>query len=157
MSTEWYGKNIDIFIMHILIVTQYFWPENFRINDLTSELVNRGHKVTILTGQPNYPEGFVYLDYLKNESNYNYYKGAKVIRVPIITRGKSKIKLLLNYISFALSASTIGIYRLKNINVHVYERSRGGFQRISCFNVDGARTTVHVLYGGRVHYDALIL
>jgi len=49
--------------------------------------------------------------------------------------------------------------RLKNINVHVYERSRGGFQRISCFNVDGAsaRTTVHVLYGGRVHYDALIL
>jgi len=117
MSTEWYGKNIDIFIMHILIVTQYFWPENFRINDLTAELVNRGHKVTILTGQPNYPEGYIYTDYLKKKSNYSYYKGAKVIRVPIITRGKSKIKLLLNYISFALSASTIGIYRLKNINV----------------------------------------
>jgi hypothetical protein len=79
MSTEWYGKNIDIFIMHILIVTQYFWPENFRINDLTAELVNRGHKVTILTGQPNYPEGYIYTDYLKKKSNYSYYKGAKVI------------------------------------------------------------------------------
>lgn len=47
--------------------------------------------------------------------------------------------------------------RLKSINVHVYERSRGGFKRISCFNVSGASKTVHVLYGGRVHYDALVL
>jgi hypothetical protein len=48
--------------------------------------------------------------------------------------------------------------RLKRINVHVYERSRGlrsGFKRISCFNAPGARKTVHILYGGRVHYDAL--
>jgi hypothetical protein len=47
--------------------------------------------------------------------------------------------------------------RLKGINVHVYERSRGGFKRISCFNVKGAKKIVHVLYGGRVHYDALVL
>jgi len=41
--------------MKVLIVSQYFWPENFRINDLAEELVERGHQVTVLTGIPNYP------------------------------------------------------------------------------------------------------
>jgi hypothetical protein len=43
--------------MHVLIVTQYFWPENFRINDVAMGLKEKGHEVTVLTGQPNYPEG----------------------------------------------------------------------------------------------------
>ena len=43
--------------MRVLVVSQYFWPENFRINDLVSELTARGHSVTVLTGVPNYPEG----------------------------------------------------------------------------------------------------
>ena len=43
--------------MHILIVTQYFWPENFRINDLAMGFFERGRKVTVLTGIPNYPDG----------------------------------------------------------------------------------------------------
>ena len=42
--------------MRILVVTQYFWPENYKINDLVNELVQRGHNVTVLTGVPNYPE-----------------------------------------------------------------------------------------------------
>lgn len=46
---------------------------------------------------------------------------------------------------------------LKRVNIHVYERgSFGSYKRISCFDVDGARTTVHVLYCGGVHYDALV-
>ena len=43
--------------LRVLVVTQYFWPENFRINDLVASLVERGHEVTVLTGQPNYPSG----------------------------------------------------------------------------------------------------
>ena len=43
--------------MNILIVTQYFYPELFRINYFAQEFQNRGHKVTILTGIPNYPGG----------------------------------------------------------------------------------------------------
>ena len=46
--------------------------------------------------------------------------------------------------------------RLKRVNVHVYESSRRGFKRISCFDAPGARRTLHVLYGGRMHYDALV-
>lgn len=41
----------------ILVITQYFYPENFRINDLVLELKNRGHEITVLTGLPNYPKG----------------------------------------------------------------------------------------------------
>ena len=43
--------------MKILILTQYFWPESFRINDLALALVDRGHTVRVLTGMPNYPGG----------------------------------------------------------------------------------------------------
>ena len=47
---------------------------------------------------------------------------------------------------------------LKKVNVHVYERfgRRGKFKRISCFDQPGSRRTIHILYGGRVHYDALV-
>ena len=41
----------------ILIVTQYFWPENFRVNELATELSKKGHKIDVLTGIPHYPLG----------------------------------------------------------------------------------------------------
>jgi hypothetical protein len=43
--------------MKILIVTQYFWSESFRINNLALSLQERSHEVTVLTGMPNYPYG----------------------------------------------------------------------------------------------------
>ena len=102
--------------MHLLVVSQYFWPEDFRVNDLVSGLENRGHKVTVLTGLPNYPSGLLDIDFIKNPSKYHKYNNVDIIRVPIILRGSNKIKLLLNYVSFALSASTIGVYKLRKLN-----------------------------------------
>ena len=49
--------------MKILIVTQHFYPENFKINDLCSELIKNGNDLTILTGKPNYPKGKYYNGY----------------------------------------------------------------------------------------------
>jgi glycosyltransferase involved in cell wall biosynthesis len=87
--------------MHILIVTQYFWPENFKINDLALELRNKGHEVTILTGQPNYPEGKFFKGYSYSKPSFENWKGIDIIRLPTISRGMgSPIKLTLNYISF---------------------------------------------------------
>ena len=54
--------------MRILVVTQYYWPETFRINDLVTELVQRGHEITVLTGIPNYPEGTVHSEFALNPS-----------------------------------------------------------------------------------------
>ena len=99
--------------MRILVVSQYFWPENFRINDLVSALIERGHEITILTGLPNYPEGKIFQPYINNPMIYSDYEGAQVIRVPMVSRGSSKCKLALNYLTFAISASAIGCWRLR--------------------------------------------
>jgi colanic acid biosynthesis glycosyl transferase WcaI len=105
--------------MHILVISQYFWPENFRINDLVSDFVERGHRVTVLTGVPNYPEGRVFDDYRKNPSAILSYLGARVIRVPMAARGSGAISLLLNYFTYALSASLLGSWRLRRESIDV--------------------------------------
>ena len=99
--------------MNILIVTQYFWPENFKINDLASELVQRGHNVTVLTGIPNYPEGFVFQEFLDNPAYYSHYEGAEIVRVSLFPRGSSRTHLILNYLSFVFSASFQGLWKLR--------------------------------------------
>lgn len=99
--------------MRILIVTQRFWPENFRINDLATELVRRGHEVTVLTGLPNYPDGKVFAGYKATPEQFERYQGVKIVRVPIIPHGTRKIVLMLNYLSYVLSASIVGAYKLR--------------------------------------------
>ena len=91
--------------MRILIVSQYFWPENFRINDLAVGLVERGHEVTVLTGIPNYPAGNFFPGYGWFRKTRENYKGVRILRVPLLPRGSgSGLRLALNYLSFALSA-----------------------------------------------------
>ncbi|NBX83702.1 glycosyltransferase WbuB, partial [bacterium] len=103
--------------MHLLVVTQYFWPENFRINDLVSDLLKRGHQVTVLTGYPNYPEGKILPVFKADKERFSRFEGAQIIRCPLIPRGRNKITLLLNYLSFALSACLLGMWKLRNIKV----------------------------------------
>lgn len=92
--------------MKILINTQYFYPEPFKINDLVTELVSRGHDVTVLTGKPNYPGGKFYKGYGLFSPSSEQFNGARVIRVPLIPRGSGGgVRLALNYLSYALSAS----------------------------------------------------
>jgi colanic acid biosynthesis glycosyl transferase WcaI len=99
--------------MKILIVSQYFWPENFKINDLASELYLMGHEITVLTGYPNYPDGVVFSAFHANPKSFKKYNGVDVLRVPIITRGQNNVKLILNYISYVLSASFFGLWKLR--------------------------------------------
>jgi glycosyltransferase involved in cell wall biosynthesis len=112
--------------MRVLIFTQYFWPENFRINDLVQELSNRGHKITVITGLPNYPSGNLHSDYKKKPNEFSNYFSAKIIRVPIVLRGNGNLfRLFLNYISYVLSGS-IAAWRLRKFEfdlVFVYEPS----------------------------------
>jgi colanic acid biosynthesis glycosyl transferase WcaI len=98
--------------MNLLIVTQYFWPEPFRINDLVSGLRERGHSVEVLTGMPNYPAGRLYPGYGWFAPAREEYAGAPVYRTPLVTRGQSKNwRLILNYLSFAFSACITGPLR----------------------------------------------
>lgn len=99
--------------LKILIVSQYFWPENMRINDMVSSFVNRGHEVTVLTGLPNYPEGKVFSSYSLAPREFSRYRGASIVRVPMFTRGKNNLRLIFNYLSFFLSASVLGPFKLR--------------------------------------------
>lgn len=95
--------------MKIIIVTQYFWPENFRVNDLALGLKEIGHEITVLTGMPNYPEGKFFEGYSGFSPIKEEYQGIKIIRVPLISRGNSRgMRLALNYCSYALSACILG-------------------------------------------------
>lgn len=90
--------------MKILVVCQYYKPENFQINPICEELVNRGHKVTVLTGLPNYPTGIVPEEY-KHGHRDEYINGVHVLRCNEVSRKKGALNLALNYLSFWQSAS----------------------------------------------------
>lgn len=99
--------------MRLLVISQYFWPENFRVNDLVAELVARGHQVTVLTGVPNYPSGKVFPEFKQDRARFVRFAGAEVVRVPLWPRGSRRLSLLLNYASFAISASLLGSWKLR--------------------------------------------
>ena len=100
--------------MKILMVSQYFWPEGFRVNDLVKSLVERGIEVDVLTGKPNYPEGIIYEGYKAFGCMTESWCGANVFRVPLYPRGKnSPIKLALNYLSFIISGIFFGPWLMR--------------------------------------------
>lgn len=112
--------------MKILVVTQYFWPEEFRINDICEGFIEQGHEVEVLTGIPNYPHGSFFEGYSLFKRGVKEYKGAKVRRVPLIPRGKDNFLMLgLNYISYTLSASIacLGLLFNKYDRVFVFQLS----------------------------------
>lgn len=94
---------------HILLISQYFYPEPFRVNDMAAEWVKRGYKVTVLTGIPNYPMGKFYDGYDYTHKRRECWNGVDIIRIPLIPRGNSRNKLLnaagmaANYLSFIVS------------------------------------------------------
>ena len=113
--------------MKILIVTQYFWPENFRINDLVLGLKERGHEVRVLTGMPNYPGGQIFTGYsLFKPFKEIYEDDIPVFRLPLIPRGNgTRLRLIFNYLSFVISGCLLGpLRRLGPVDlIFIYEPS----------------------------------
>lgn len=92
--------------MKVLLVTQYFYPENFKSNDIAFELKKRGHEVTVLTGLPNYPSGKLFPGYGVIKKRKEVINDVTVIRSLLLLRGKGGgLRLFLNYFSWAFFAS----------------------------------------------------
>lgn len=109
---------------HILVIAQYFYPEQFRINDICTEWVKRGYKVTVVTGIPNYPQGKYYPGYGLFKKRKEIYNGVEVIRIPLIPRGKNSIMLALNYLSFVVSGFFWKVFtKIKADYVFIFEVS----------------------------------
>ena len=98
--------------MKILVVCQHYYPEQFLLNEITAELVRRGHDVTALVGRPNYPEGEVLSDYRHGRNKFQTVNGVKVVRCFEIGRGSGYFHLAVNYLSYMISA-TIKAFFLK--------------------------------------------
>lgn len=109
---------------HILVISQYFYPEEFRINDICKEWVKRGHKVTVVTGIPNYPQGKFFKGYGWFKKRKEEYEGVEIVRLPIISRGKGSLRLALNYFSFVVSGFFWKLFtRVKADKVFIFEVS----------------------------------
>lgn len=106
--------------MKLLVLSQYFWPESFRINDLLRSCVEKGLEVQVLTGKPNYPGGKVFAGYRAAGCGREAWGGAKVSRVPIVPRGKAGgLRLAVNYLSFILSGLVFGPWLLRRQDTDV--------------------------------------
>lgn len=100
--------------MRLLVVSQYFWPENFRINEVSKALSEKGMQIEVLTGKPNYPEGTVYSGYSVWGCQREQFGAAQLRRVPLIPRGKnSRLLLAINYLSFIFFGLICGPWLLR--------------------------------------------
>lgn len=89
------------FFIKILVFSQYYYPEPFRIHEICEGLVSRGHQITVVTTFPNYPEGEIYAGYENEKKRIEFINGVEIIRYKTIPRHKGLKYLALNYISYA--------------------------------------------------------
>lgn len=107
--------------MKILVISQYYRPENFRINDISDFFVHEGHDVSVWTGIPNYPQGKYFPSYGLFSKRKEIMNGIKIIRHFTIPRGKNKLMLMLNYLSFMVSSSVHAVFtRTKPDIVYIF-------------------------------------
>lgn len=101
--------------MKVLVLSQYFWPESFRINEVVESLRRVGCHITVLTGQPNYPQGKVFEGYRSSFlGTQHHISGYDIYRVPLISRGRAgSLELIVNYLCFVLTASLLGPWLLR--------------------------------------------
>lgn len=134
--------------MKILVVTQYYYPEQFRINEICRELVRRGHAVTVLTGRPNYPEGDIYPGY--EDVSQEVDEGVEVLRCRIRPRKHGAVNLAINYASYMVRAwhrvarlprdfDVVLVYQLSPVSVAVpalrYKKRTGAPVYLYCLDL----------------------
>jgi len=110
----------------ILVVSQHFWPEPFRINDICDGFVERGYEVDVLCGIPNYPQGQYYDGYGITKNRRQVNNGIRIRRCFEIKRGRnSNLRIFLNYISFPISSvfSLPYLLRQKYDKIFLYQTS----------------------------------
>ena len=122
----------------ILVVTQHFWPENFRISDIVEGFLSDGFCVDVLCGLPNYPKGEWFPGYTAAGPLYEEYKGARLYRCREISRkGNTGLRIFANYCSWPLFAR-LSLGRLP-----------GGYDAILCYNTSPVMMNWPALAAGR--------
>ncbi|MCZ4242910.1 glycosyltransferase family 4 protein [Pedobacter punctiformis] len=121
--------------MRILVVSQYFWPENFRINDFVLGLQEKGHEIEVLTGKPNYPKGKYYSGYSFFGKRTEIWNGIKIHRAPLFRRHNGKgLNLAFNYLSFMIFGT------LRSLTI------KGKFDHILVFQPSPITTAIPAIF-----------
>ena len=97
--------------MKILIVAQYFYPDNFHINQIAQDLASRGHQVSVLTGLPDYSTGKVPDAYKWFKKHHEFVGPVEVWRMPIIARRHGVVLRFFNYLSFMVTGSIFTLFK----------------------------------------------
>ena len=111
--------------MNILIFSQRFWPENFRINNIAQKL-SKKNRILVVTEKPNYPGTKKIKTNYKSKSSYEKWQNIEIFRSLTIKRGKSsKLRLLLNYLNFIIFSPLVLFkkYIKKNDIIFIYATS----------------------------------
>ena len=94
----------------ILIVTEYFYPEEFKINEVALEFTKKGYYVDILTNNPTYPHGEVFRNYKNKLFSKETFQGMTVYRVKTITGYKTNVtKKIIKYLTFMILGSMVSL------------------------------------------------
>lgn len=111
--------------INIKIVSEYFYPDSFLINDITKELVDKGHNVSVITGLPDYSTGIIPKEFRFFKNRKQTLFGAKVRRIPMIARHRGVAFRILNYLSFMINSTVYAIFcsKKKTDVIFVYETS----------------------------------
>lgn len=101
--------------MKVLVLSQHYWPETFRINEVVESLQQAGCSVSVLTGQPNYPDGAIFPGYSAMGMGAQMHEtGCMIYRVPVAPRRQGRAgQLVANYLSFVITASLLGPWLLR--------------------------------------------
>ena len=91
--------------LNIAFVSQYFYPEQFSNNEIVKHLVEQGHSVDVICCVPNYGQDTFFDGYSNKTRASEEWKGARIHRAWTVARGKSKLRLMLNFISFPVFGS----------------------------------------------------
>jgi len=95
----------------ILIVTELFYPEEFKVNDVALYWIKKGFKVDVLTLTPTYPMGKVFQGYKNSILRKDNFQGVGVFRVRAISGyQKSLFKKILKYFNFMIIGSIVGLF-----------------------------------------------
>ncbi len=96
----------------ILVYTNHYYPEQFKINDVVNWFLEENFEIRVITGIPNYPSGKFYKGYYFLSKKLNEVKQNIIInRLPLIPRGSgSKLLIILNYLSYFLSTIIFTFY-----------------------------------------------
>ncbi len=134
----------------VLVVCQHFWPEAFRINDICDYFVERGQRVTVLCGLPNYPGGKLYDGYGVRSKRHQLRNGVEIVRALEIPRGSnSNPMVFLNYISFPIASllKVPAMVAMRPKRVFVYQLSpvMMAIAGILVARLTGAKLTMYVL------------